>query len=213
MGGYQAGDEASSLTARTVANHFGPVVVAAASGRPTDGAAIAAALNQSLHEANRVVHQRANTETRCQEMGATAAIVVIWDGRAYFGHVGDCRVCLHRGSELKQLTEDQTLVAKMVALGKLTPEQAATHEARNEVTQAIGKRQGIEPSRAEQALQRGDFLLVACDGLAAHVEKPTIQQLLSRPAVPVQHLASHFVGMADEGGGTDNCTVVIAHFS
>ena len=166
MGGYQAGDEASSLTARTVANHFGPVVVAAASGRPADGAAIAAALNQSLHEANRIVHQRANTESRCQEM---------------------------------------------VALGKLTPEQAATHEARNEVTQAIGKRQSIEPSRAEQALQRGDFLLVACDGLAAHVEQVTIQQALSRPAVPFQHLATQLVSMADAGGGTDNCSNATCH--
>ena len=104
-------------------------------------------------------------------------------------------------------------MAKMVALGKLTPEQAATHEARNEVTQAIGKRPAIEPSRGEQALQRGDFLLVACDGLAAYVENQTIQQALSRPAVPVQHPATLLVNMADAGGGTDNCTVVIGHFA
>src|SRR6202035_2373053 len=132
--------------------------------------------------------------------GATAAVVVVWNGRAYVGHVGDCRVYLHHGSELKQLTEDQTLVARVVAQGQLTAEEAAQHEARNEVTQAIGKRSTIEPSRAEQPLARGDYLLVACDGLAAHVESATLQSVLSRPPVPPHHLASHFVNLADEGG-------------
>ena len=145
-------------------------------------------------------------------MGATAAVVVIWNGRAYLGHVGDCRVYLHRGGELKQLTKDQTLVAKMVALGQLTREEAAEHESRNEVTQAIGKRPTIEPSRANLKLERGDYLVVACDGLAAHVECSTIQQVLSRPTVPPQHLAAQLVQMADDGGGTDNCTVIVAHY-
>jgi serine/threonine protein phosphatase PrpC len=54
---------------------------------------------------------------------------------------------------------------------------------------------------------------VACDGLAAHVQTATIQQVLSRPPVSAQHLASYLVNMADEGGGTDNCTVVIAHYA
>src|SRR5262249_53537887 len=114
---------------------------------------------------------------------------------------------------LKQLTEDQTLVGRMVALGKLTPEEAAVHEARSEVLQAVGKRATIEPSRAEQVLARGDYLVAACDGLAAHVETATIRQVRDWPAVPPQHLASQFVTMADEGGGSDNCTVLVAHFA
>jgi len=213
MGGYQAGDEASALAVRTVMSQLGPVIGAATSGRRPDGAALGTALDQALREANRVVFQQAASEARCKGMGATAAVVVIWDGRAYFGHVGDCRIYLHRGSELKQLTEDQTLVARMVALGQLKPEEAVQHEARNEVTQAIGGRATIEPSRGSQELLRGDYLLVACDGLAAHVEKPTIQQVLNRPTVPALHQASQLVNMADEGGGSDNCTVVVAHFA
>ena len=69
------------------------------------------------------------------------------------------------------------------------------------------------PGGVRRQGQRGDFLLVACDGLAAHVENQTIEQLLSRPTAPAQHLATQLVNMADEGGGTDNCTVVVAHFS
>ena len=210
MGGYQGGDEASTLTVRTVVNQLSPVLIAAAP-RPTS-AAMTGAIDRAFRESNRVVAEQAKNDARFKEMGATAAIVVIWDGCAYFGHVGDCRVYLYRGSKLNQLTEDQTLVTRMVALGQLTAEEAAQHEARNEVTQAIGKRPILEPSRGDRALARGDYVVVACDGLVAHVDTATLQQVMSRPPVPPQHLASHLVSMADEGGGTDNCTVVVAHF-
>jgi PPM family protein phosphatase len=209
MGGYQGGEEASRLTVQTVAQHLSPLTLAG----KLDGTLIAVAIDQAFSEANRVVLEQANAEPRWKGMGATAAVVVVWDGRAYFGHVGDCRVYLHRGKELKQLTEDQTLVARMVALGQLSAEEAANHESRNEVTQAVGTRPTIKPSRAEQELVRGDYLLVACDGLAAHVDTPVIEQVLNSPAVPPQHLATQFVNMADEGGGSDNCTVVVAYFA
>jgi PPM family protein phosphatase len=209
MGGYQGGEEASRLTVHSVAQHLSPLTLAG----QLDGSLIAAAIDQAISEANRVVLEQANAEPRWKGMGATVAVVVVWDGRAYFGHVGDCRVYLHRGNELKQLTEDQTLVARMVALGQLSAEEAANHESRNEVTQAVGTRPTIKPSRAEQELVRGDYLLVACDGLAAHVDTPVIEQVLNSPAVPPQHLATQFVNMADEGGGSDNCTVVVAYFA
>jgi protein phosphatase len=168
----------------------------------------------TVAEAFRHLHQQANAETRCNGMGATAAVVVLWDGRAYVSHVGDCRVYVHRGKDMKQMTEDQTLVARMVALGQLTPEEAAQHESRNEVTQAIGKRPTVTPSQVEQIrLERGDYVVVACDGLIAHVEPEALRRVLSESPVPPQHLASLLVGMADEGGGTDNCTVVVAHFA
>ncbi len=213
MGGNQAGDEASALTVRTVVNRISALVEAAIGGRTTDGAAVASALNGAIRDANRAVHQQAQTHERCKGMGATAVVMIAWDGHAYFGHVGDCRVYLHHDGELKQLTEDQTLVARMVALGKLTLEEAANHGARNEVLQAVGKRQTVEPSKGEQALARGDYLLLACDGLAAHVETPTLQELLDRPGVPPQHLASQLVALADQRGGSDNCTVIVALFA
>jgi protein phosphatase len=189
------------------------VVAAAMAGREPDGAALAADVERAFREANRVVLEQADKEARCKGMGATAAVVLVWSGHAYLGHVGDCRVYLHRGTELKQLTEDQTLVGRMVALGQLTPEEAVNHESRNEVLQAIGKRPTVEPSRGEQALERGDRLLVACDGLAAHVEVEQIRQVLCAPSVSAQHLAEHLVRMADEMGGSDNCTVVVAQLS
>jgi protein phosphatase len=213
MGGYEAGDVAALLTVRTVTTCLAAHVADVMGGRQQDGTTVAAALVQAIRLANDVVRQNATAEGRTAEMGATAAVVLVWDGHAYFSHVGDCRVYLHRGGELKQLTEDQTLVARMVALGSLTPDEAAKHEVRNEVTQAVGKRPTVDPSQGTQPLARGDYLVVACDGLAAHVEGPAIQQVLNSPPLPAPHLASLLVQTADEGGGTDNCTVVVAHFA
>ncbi len=207
-GGPDAGDMASNLTVRTIGNHLVRLVLA---GKEADGVVIAPAIVQAIHEANRVVHQDATAEGRCAGMSATAAVVVIQGRRAYFGHVGDCRVSLHRNGQLVQLTQDQTLAARLVALGKLSEQEAAQHESAHEVAQAIGQRPAIQPSILDQELEPGDFLLVACAGLATQVEPPALEEILNAATVSAQDLASLLVSKADEHGGKDNCTVAIAH--
>ena len=212
MGGYQGGEEAAALTTRTVATQLSGVVMAAYGGRTMDLNEVTFALEQSIHEANAAVFELAADDPRYKDMGATAAIVVVWDRQVLFAHVGDCRVYLHRAGKLQRLTEDHTIVARMVALGQLLPEDAEQHELRNEVTEAIGKRAVVRPSLGRRELRAGDFVIAASDGLAAHVNHGTIEQILNDPNLQSQHLANRFVNLADEGGGTDNCTVVVAHF-
>ncbi len=117
-----------------------------------------------------------------------------------------------RGGRLTQVTRDQTLVARMVELGQLTPEEALTHPARNDVSQALGKRFDLEPARYSLTLEREDWLIVACDGLHAHVEAPCLQEEIHRAAAaPASYLAQHLVHLANQRGGSDNCTVVVLH--
>ena len=108
------------------------------------------------------------------------------------------------------MTRDHTLVNRMVDLGQLTPEEAATHPARNEVTQALGGRL-VEPSLHALDLERGDWLIVACDGLTAHVSDDALRETARRSAPSAAYLARRLVELANEGGGTDNCTVVAAY--
>ena len=89
-------------------------------------------------------------------MGATAAVVFVWDGEVRIAHVGDCRVYHHHAGKLTQVTTDQTLVARMVELGTLTPEEAKSHPSRNEVTHAVGKYPTLEPARHQLRLEPGD---------------------------------------------------------
>src|SRR5262249_34622702 len=147
MGGYQGGERASSLTVRVVVEQllWLPLRTLTDPESKRTPAALLDAVVGALVEANRVVFEEANVEAHFKGMGATAAVVLIWDGRAVVSHVGDCRVYLHRGDALIQLTKDQTLVGRMVELGQLTPAEAVLHPNRNEVLQAIGKRPSVEP--------------------------------------------------------------------
>jgi len=210
MGGHQAGDRASRLTVRTVASHLAPLFaegLADDTGGP-DARAWAAAVEQAIKEANRAVLDQAASDLGCKGMGATAAVVLVRGGQALVGHVGDCRVYHQRGGKLVQVTRDQTLVARLVELGQLPPEQALTHPARNEVTQAVGRRADIEPAHYEVELRSGDWLVVACDGLHAHVDAEELEEALAEPGRSARQLARHLVDLADQLGGSDNCTVV-----
>jgi protein phosphatase len=190
-----------------------PLLNGALNGKFKDAAApdLVQTIEYAIQEANRTVYRAAKNDPACKGMGATVAAVLVWDGQALIGHVGDCRVYRQRSGQLTQLTRDQTLVARMVELGQLTPQEAASHPARHEVTQAVGKRTEIEPARYGLKLERGDWLLVACDGLHAHVDDRTIQDTISKAPFSAAPLADQLVDLANQGGGSDNCTVVAAY--
>jgi serine/threonine protein phosphatase PrpC len=213
MGGYEAGDVASRLVIRTMGTVLAPLLTGALNGQFADATAPALAdtIDYAMQEANRAVYRKAKSDPACKGMGSTVAAVLVWDGQALIGHAGDCRVYHQRGDRLTQVTHDHTLVARMVELGQLTPEEAAQHPARNQVTQAIGKRPEIQPSRHRLQLARGDWLVIACDGLYAHVDDRTLQEAVSRSAHSATRLAGYLVDLANRRGGSDNCTVVTAY--
>ena len=206
MGGYEAGDRASALVVCQLGEAFAPLLARALTQdvTPED---IVSFLDKAIKSANAAVLQQAQADPHCQGMGATLAAVVISDDEVRVGHVGDCRVYHIRAGELKQVTRDQTLVARMVELGTLTPEEARRHPQRNEVTQAVGKHADIRPARYRLQLRSGDWLLVASDGLHAHVDEPALLTAVLESTNPAS-LAQHLVSLADQGGGSDNCTVV-----
>jgi protein phosphatase len=109
---------------------------------------------------------------------------------------------------LTQVTRDQTLVARMVELGKLTPAEALVHPQRNEVTQAVGKHTQLLPAAYPLRLSAGDWLVVACDGLHAHVDEPMLRAALMPASASAGNLAQQLVDLANQRGGSDNCTVV-----
>jgi protein phosphatase len=211
MGGHQAGDRASGLVIGTLAGKLSPILAGLLRGpsHETGTAVLTRAVGDALQECHRVVTQVAASDAGSRGMGSTVAVAVIWDGQAFISHVGDCRVYHYRGG-LTQVTQDHSIVARMIELGQLTVEEAATHAARNEVTQAIGTRSPIEPSQHTLDLARGDWLLLASDGLCAHVEVDTLGTLARQAAPSAAYLARRLVELANEGGGSDNCTVVTA---
>ena len=210
MGGYDAGDQASALTIRTLGSALlGPVVHAlAVQGQEKPPAGLAEAIKAALKTANRTVFEKAQTTAGCKGMGATAAVVLAWEGQVLIGHVGDTRVYHQSAGLVRQVTKDQTLVARMVEMGKLTAEEALTHSSRNEVTQAVGKFADLQPAAYDLKVAPGDWLIVACDGLHAHVDERLLAGTLREAAPSAARVAQQLVDLADDRGGSDNCTVV-----
>jgi serine/threonine protein phosphatase PrpC len=209
MGGHAAGERASGLVVRVLGGVLRPLVTEAMTRglrQAPDNAA--EALERGLQEANRLIRQTAQENAVCKGMGSTAVALVIWDGKAIIRLVGDCRVHYWRGGKLTQVTRDQTLVARMVELGQLTPEEAANHPRRNEVAQAVGKYALIEPGRYELVLSAGDWLIASSDGLSAHVNDRTLEEAIAKAGSSPAELADRLVELANRGGGSDNCTAV-----
>jgi protein phosphatase len=211
VGGHEAGDEASDLVIRTASGALTPLLTGALTGqfKDTSASVLADTIEYALQEANRTVFRKASAQGAAKGMGATAAVVLLWEGQALIGHVGDCRVYHVVGGQLIQVTRDQTLVARMVELGQLSPQEALAHPSRNEVTEAIGRRFDLKPARYEAKLAPGDWLIVACDGLHAHVNEALLAETIRSAAPSAALLAHQLVELANQRGGSDNCTVVV----
>jgi protein phosphatase len=213
MGGYQGGDRASGLAIGAMAKTLAPLLVESVAGPAAAGSdGVAAAIGRAFREAHQAVAAGAKQETGHKEMGATAVALVVQDDTAHVGLVGDCRVYHQRGDQLVQITRDQTLVNRMVELGQLTPEEAANHPRRNEVTQALGMRSAVEPVGYTTTLQPGDWLVVACDGLYAHVEDRQLRDEIRQWTGSADGLARHLAEVTNGLGGSDNCTVVVVQY-
>jgi predicted Zn finger-like uncharacterized protein len=210
VGGEDAGDRASGLTVQSLAAALLPSLTAlpAVHGQDSPPAGLGEQIAEAIRAANHAVHDAAEATPGCKGMAATAAVLVLWEGQAYVGHVGDCRVYHHDGAGVKQVTRDQTLVARMVETGTLSPAEALAHPKRNEVLQAVGKRPEIHPGSYELKVSPGDWLVVACDGLHAHVNGKALADVLNAAAPSAAAVAQQLVDLANEGGGSDNCTVV-----
>ena len=210
MGGHGAGDRASAVAVGAVASALAPFLAALVSGqeKSDDPEQCSTRWIALVFEANRAVALAAAEEPGCTGMGSTGVAALLIDGRAAVCHVGDCRAYLHRGRALKQLTRDQTLVARMIELGTLSPREARTHPAASQVTQALGKQDYLEPSRQTVDLRAGDRLVLACDGLHAHLDEQDLAGIIDKGETAAW-LARTLVERANQAGGSDNCTVVV----
>ncbi|HUO84267.1 MAG TPA: protein phosphatase 2C domain-containing protein, partial [Thermoanaerobaculia bacterium] len=143
-------------------------------------------------------------------MGTTCSAIVIRDGRAWFAHVGDSRIYLMRGGEIRPLTEDHSLVASMVREGLLTPEEAEVHPRRNVLQRSMGVAGDVEVDVSpEMALEPGDLLVLCSDGLYGLVKEKEIGDILSSSR-DIDGAADELVQRALDRGAPDNVTVIVS---
>jgi serine/threonine protein phosphatase PrpC len=162
--------------------------------------------------ANLQIWRTAEQRLECAGMGTTIAAVLIGEGRAVVGNVGDTRVYLCRENRLAQMTFDDTMVASMMRSGLLSADEAASHPMRNVITQAAGSRANVEVHLHEESIAPGDILLICSDGLYNLVKEPDIVTTLAESASP-EAAAKRLIDAAVNWGAPDNVSAVVLRYS
>jgi PPM family protein phosphatase len=194
MGGHIAGDVASSTAVEVISNETGDW--------DPDG------LETVVRKANSAIYQKAQSDPSLRGMGTTCTLIMVQDSTAHLAHVGDSRAYLLRSGELSQLTEDHTLVWRMVKEGRISPDEADHHPQRNIILRALGIDPDVQVDVDSFDLVPGDRLLLCSDGLSSMIDADHIRQALAGSKDP-QRAADALVELANDAGGEDNITVVV----
>lgn len=199
MGGHVAGDVASATAVSVISEGID-------SRPPGDGDALA----ELVTRANEAIFEKAQADPSLRGMGTTCTMVMVDGDVAHIAHVGDSRAYLLRDGTLRQLTEDHTLVERMVREGRLSAEEAANHPQRNIITRVLGVDSSVRVDVLEERLDEGDRILITSDGLTSMVEPGEIERVLAAEEDP-QAAADRLVAMANDAGGEDNVTVLVLY--
>lgn len=163
----------------------------------------------SIENANAQVRQHAIEHPDLAGMGTTITAVAIAGDQLLIGHVGDSRAYLIEGNEITQLTRDHSWVADQVRLGLLTPEDAKTHPRRSMITRAVGLSDEVKVDSGTFPLPKRMDLLICSDGLYDLVDDDEMLNAVKATRSPEQ-ACKKLIRMANERGGHDNITVIIA---
>jgi PPM family protein phosphatase len=197
MGGHRGGEVASQLALEVIET-------LAARGKGS--------LADQVREANRRVFDRSLKDRNVTGMGTTLTAALIGPGTATLAHVGDSRAYLLRAGALRRLTEDHTLVARMIKTGEITAAEAEVHPHRNVLTRALGTEPDVGVDEQDVPLMDGDTVVLCSDGLTGMVNEPQIQAILEANDSP-QVAADRLIKAANGAGGIDNITVLVLRIS
>ena len=198
MGGRAGGANASRICVDAFAEYF------RSSGTPRER------LVECFENANRQILEHASTDEKLQGMGTTGVALLFADEGSLIAWVGDSRAYRWRAGVLEPLTQDHSVVQEWVRSGVLSPEEAANHPRRNELTRAVGIRPQLEADVASIDLRSGDRFLLCSDGLSGVVPHDEIAATIGRETP--DDAARFLIDRAIELGGTDNITVQVAAF-
>jgi len=197
------GRSAGHVAARVIGEQLGTVPASA-----TD-----AELSRRLLDAVQAGHRAVfsiNQATR-RGTGTTATVVAISSQAARIAHIGDSRAYLFASGELRQVTEDDTLTREMLAESTLTPEEIERFPLKNVITRVLGFMEEQDVPVTSLALRPGDVLILCTDGVSGMIGDRVIAAILAGHRDPSEACRA-LIEAADEAGGHDNQTAVVALF-
>lgn len=208
MGGALAGEVASRIAVETVRDRMLQLQAHDAYKQVP----FAERLRLAVEEANSIIHTDGQTNQSHRGLGATFTAVAANGTDLYFAQVGDSRAHLIRRGKIYRVTKDQSLVQQLIDAGQITEEEAETHSYRNVILQALGAHNNVNVEVNSVPLCQLDTLVLCSDGLSGKMHADEIARIVHE-ASDFKSACQSLISLANERGGEDNITVVVAQFS
>ncbi len=200
MGGYKGGAIASQVVIETISKYY---------EEASEDPDIPTRLTQGILLAHEAIRLRADQDITLGSMGSTVVIAVPTAEKVFCANVGDSRAYLANTHQIRQISQDQSVVAEQVRAGLLTTLQALRHPKRNRLTQSItAKRKDVHPYLDQIEWTKEDVLLLCTDGLWGVISEPILRAVAWE--LPPQQAAEKLVELSKASGAPDNVSVIIA---
>ncbi|MHC4578577.1 MAG: PP2C family protein-serine/threonine phosphatase [Planctomycetota bacterium] len=202
MGGALAGEVASRMAVEALAHAAGELQEEEAEDSARDKVLTA------IQSANEKIYEASANNPQQRGMGTTLTAALIRDGRILFFQVGDSKGFIGREGQLHQMTQDQSLIGKLIHDKVITPEDAEQLEGgRNIILQALGAEPTVNVDVSTSTLLEGDTVVLCTDGLHGCVKLKELEEMVDATA-DTGKLCEDLVREARDRGGPDNITVV-----
>ena len=207
MGGANSGEIASTTTVNSIFGYLDDDFL-----RNLQEPDIPGVLTEVISRTNSEVFNLSESEDRYKGMGTTLEICLIANNTAYIAHIGDSRVYkISRDGTIVRITKDHSLVEYMIDAGTITRADAASHPQKNVITRALGTAPSVEADILTCPFLEGDIILMCSDGLSNMLDEDTMASVASEKE-EISNRAEKLVKMANDAGGNDNITVILAEY-
>jgi protein phosphatase len=212
MGGHKGGGVASAVAVGTVINYVLDIMPWFYRLDESHEDDLMDEMRLALERCQKNVGRAAQSDPKHARMGTTLTVAYVLWPRLYIVHAGDSRCYLFRGPDVEQITRDHTIAQELVDKDVLSAEKSVKTRWSRVLWNAIGGgTEELSPEVYKAELQTEDTLLLCTDGLTRHLDDETIANRLQQSNA--QESAQHMVSLANQEGGEDNITVVVARFS
>lgn len=198
MGGHKAGDFASKHCVETVTNQI----------KQSNLKTPISIIEQAVQAANKSIVEIAESDEDFQGMGTTFVAATVIGNKMYVANIGDSRAYLIH-EQIRQITEDHSLVEAMVKAGDLERKDAKSHPNKNVITRALGTSKMVSTDFFEVSLEEGDTVLLCSDGLTNMLEDEEILEIVSKFHKKLDKMGKELIKAANANGGKDNIAVVL----
>ena len=169
-------------------------------------------LDAAIQRANLKIFQEGSRNEAWKGMGTTVVAAWIHGNRASIGYVGDSRAYLLRKGNLRQLSEDHTVVHEYVLKGIIQPEEAEHHPMKHVLSRALGTQDSVDADIINLPLLSADILLLCSDGLTNMLHKDEMESILGG-GESLDGKSAALVRRALEMGGNDNITLILVQYN